>query len=351
MFLRNQWYVAAWDHEIGGAPFARTICNERIVFFRKPDRTLVALEDICPHRLAPLSKGRVDGDRIVCGYHGLAFDGCGTCVDMPNEREPNPNVRVKSYPVAERDRYVWIWIGDAALADESTIPGVPHASEPGWVFDGQTYHMRCDYRLLIDNLMDLSHETYVHPNSIGQHEIMESPIKTTTDGDTVAVSRWMLNITPPPFWSTNLKSKEPCDRWQICTFTLPSTVNIDVGVALAGTGAPDGDRANGSTGIVTGYRTPDTETTCWYHWGMVRNFETEDHGLTLRIRDAQAGVFNEDVEMIEAQQANMLAHPDRRLMDYNIDSGGARARRIIQKAIRKLEEVPGMVGKKDREAA
>lgn len=104
---------------------------------------------------------------------------------------------------------------------------------------------------------------------------------------------------------------------------------IDVGVALAGTGAPRGDRSKGVTGIVTNLMTPETETSTWYHWGMARNFQTEDRGLTFRIRDAQASVFAEDMEILDSQQQSILRRPERKLLDFKIDSGGVYARRII----------------------
>jgi vanillate O-demethylase monooxygenase subunit len=333
MFPKNFWYVAGWDHEIKSQPFARTICGEDIVFYRKADRSLVALEDCCPHRLLPLSKGFVQNDRLVCGYHGLEFDDSGACVHMPNQDRIPAQICSAAYTVAERHRFVWVWIGDQAQADEAKIPDLNFCSDPDWAFDGDMYHIACDYRLLVDNLMDLTHETYVHPTSIGQHEITEAPIETTHDETSVTLKRWMLNIEPPPFWASNLKSSDPCDRWQICNFTLPANVMIDVGVAKAGSGAPEGDRSQGVTGIVVDLMTPETENSTWYFWGMARNFEVSDQGLSLRIKDAQSQVFAEDLDVLESQQRNIEARPDQKLMNFNIDSGGVRARRLIDQAM------------------
>lgn len=333
MFLRNCWYAVGWDYEFKQAPLARTICGEDIVFYRKPDRGMAALEDMCPHRLLPLSKGRLDGDNIVCGYHGLKVDSDGVCVDMPGQSKLCGQKLVRHYPVEEKHRFVWVWIGEAELADSTKIPDLHWCSDPAWVAHGGTYHVGCDYKLLIDNLLDLSHETYVHPTSIGQTEIEEAPIETTSEGQTVKVERWMRDIIPPPFWSTNLKSKELCDRWQICNFTLPANVNIDVGVALAGTGAPEGDRSQGITGIVLDLMTPETETTTWYHWGMARNFEIDNEALTFQIKDAQAGVFAEDLDVLESQQKNIEKHPDHNFFNFKIDRGSVMARRILDRAI------------------
>ncbi len=333
MFLQNYWYAVAWDHEIKQVPFPRTICSEEIVFYRKPDRSLVALEDCCPHRLLPLSAGRVQGEHIVCGYHGLTIDCTGACVSMPQQENMAGENMVRAYPIAELHRFVWVWIGDATLADTDKIPDLSWCSDPAWTHDGDTYHIDCDYRLLIDNLMDLTHETYVHPTSIGQVEITEAPITTTKDDKTATVTRWMHDITPPPFWSSNLKSEELCDRWQICNFSLPANVLIDVGVALAGTGAPEGDRSQGITGIVIDLMTPESETSTWYHWGMARNFEIDNKALTVQIRDAQAGVFAEDIAVLEAQQRSMTARPERALKNFKIDKGSVFARRILDAEI------------------
>jgi vanillate monooxygenase len=339
MFLQNYWYAVGWDSEITRQPLARTICGEQIVFYRKLNSDLVALEDCCPHRLLPLSKGKLEKDAIVCGYHGLTIAGNGTCSHMPDGRTPPKKPLVKSYPIAERHRFVWIWIGNADEADENKIPDLSWCSNPDWISDGQTFHIKCDYKLLVDNLMDLTHENYVHPTSIGQQELMEAPIETASEEKSATVTRWMKNIIPPPFWSANLKSDQKCDRWQICNFSLPANVMIDVGVAITGTGAPEGNRSQGITGIVLNLMTPETETTTWYHWGMARDFDVTDHGLTGRIRDAQAAVFSEDEEVLEAQQQRILERPDRNLVNFSIDSGGVEARKIIDRESGRINQV------------
>ena len=215
MFLQNYWYAVGWDSEIQRKPLARTICNEQIVFYRKLDGGLAALEDCCPHRMLPLSKGHLEKDNIVCGYHGLTLTGNGTCVHMPDGKTPPKKALVKSYPITERHRFVWVWIGEAEEADENKIPDLTWCSDPNWASEGQSFHIKCDYKLLVDNLMDLTHENYVHPTSIGQQELMEAPIETTSDESTATVTRWMRDIVPPPFWSANLKSDQKCDRWQM----------------------------------------------------------------------------------------------------------------------------------------
>lgn len=331
MFIRNQWYIAGWDHEVGRSPLARTICNEPVVLYRKLDGAPVALYDACPHRLLPLSMGLLEGDNLRCKYHGMVFDCAGACVEMPTQERMAANFAVaRTYPVVERHRFVWVWIGDEA-ADETKIPDLWRCSHPDWAFDGGVYYLKADYRLMIDNLMDLTHETYVHPGTIGQPEILDAPIEVTQDGDRVFVSRWMKGIDAPPFWRYALKKDGKVDRWQICEFSPPSAVTIDVGVAPVGTGAPEGDRSAGVNGFVIDFMTPETETTCWYFWGMARNFDVTDSGFTQRFKAQQGKVFSEDVEILEAQQASIDRNPCLKLRSFNIDAGGARSRMIIER--------------------
>ena len=128
---------------------------------------MAALEDACWHRLVPLSKGRLDGDTVVCGYHGLKYNAQGRCTFMPSQETINPSACVRAYPVVERHRFIWLWMGDPALADPALVPDMHWNDDPAWAGDGKTIHVKCDYRLVVDNLMDLTHETFVHGSSIG----------------------------------------------------------------------------------------------------------------------------------------------------------------------------------------
>ncbi len=126
MFIRNAWYVAAWADEIGEAPLARRICNEPVVLFRDQQNRVAALHDMCCHRGAPLHMGMVVEQGLQCGYHGLIFDTSGACVRVPGQDLILERPRVRSFPVVEQDAFVWIWMGDPARADASTIVPWPH---------------------------------------------------------------------------------------------------------------------------------------------------------------------------------------------------------------------------------
>jgi vanillate O-demethylase monooxygenase subunit len=337
MFLKNTWYVAGKSEDIDGKPLGRRICNEAIVFYRDGSGKVAALEDFCPHRGAPLSLGFVKEGKLVCGYHGLEMGCEGKTIAMPGQRVRGfPAIR--AYPAAERYGFIWVWPGEADQADEALIPELEFFDNPAWAYGGGLYHVKADYRLMIDNLMDLTHETYVHSNSIGQPEIDESPCKTSVEGDKVVTARYMENIKAPPFWkmamrANGLPDDADVDRWQICRFSPPSHVMIDVGVALAGRGgfdAPDQDKVYS---VVVDFITPETETSMLYFWGMARKFKPQDAALTDSIREGQGKIFAEDLDMLERQQQNLLAHPTRELLKLNIDAGGVQSRRVIDRLL------------------
>lgn len=337
MFLKNTWYVAGKSEDIDGKPLGRRICNEPIVFYRDGSGRVAALEDFCPHRGAPLSLGFVKEGKLVCGYHGLEMGCDGKTVAMPGQRVRGfPAIR--AYPAAERYGFIWVWPGDADQADEALIPQLEFFDNPAWAYGGGLYHVKADYRLMIDNLMDLTHETYVHANSIGQPEIDESPCKTTVEGDQVVTARYMENIKAPPFWkmamrANGLPDDADVDRWQICRFSPPSHVMIDVGVALAGRGGFDAPDEAKVYSVVVDFITPETETSMLYFWGMARKFKPQDAALTDSIREGQGKIFSEDLEMLERQQKNLLAHPTRELLKLNIDAGGVQSRRVIDRLL------------------
>ena len=108
MFLKNAWYVAAWDHEITRDLQQIIVLGEKICTFRSEAGDLVALEDACPHRKLPLSHGRIKGDTVECGYHGLTFNCAGQCVWAPGAGGIPSNAKVHAYPLHEKYGLVWI---------------------------------------------------------------------------------------------------------------------------------------------------------------------------------------------------------------------------------------------------
>ncbi|WP_390634513.1 aromatic ring-hydroxylating dioxygenase subunit alpha [Oryzibacter oryziterrae] len=338
-FPLNTWYAAAWTHEVGAKLTPRKICGTSIVLYRQQGGTVAALEDACWHRLLPLSLGFLRGDEVVCGYHGLVFNPEGRCTFMPAQKTINPSACVRAYPVVERHRLIWIWPGDPALADPATIPDFHHNDGTDWVGTGGTrYGLKCNYRLVVDNLMDLTHESYVHAGSIGDDNITAAPFDVTHTDRTVTLTRWMIGIEPPPFWKKLLgKPGVHVDRWQIVTLQAPSTIVGDVGVAVTGTGAPDGDRSQGVNGAFLAAITPETETSCHYFWNFVRNFDKENEELSQALNKGHVndgkGVYDQDFFVLEAQQRAIDEHPRMPFYNLNIDAGVLWAHRMIDQMI------------------
>src|SRR6187401_3606755 len=145
MFLKNYWYVAASTPEIGRKPFRRIIMNEPVMMYRTGDGTPVALEDRCPHRRLPLSMGKLVSDDVIqCHYHGLRFDRTGACVRVPGQDMIPATARIKTYPVVDRYKWLWIWMGDPALADPAKIPDYHWFDDPSWGAKSDYLYAQCN---------------------------------------------------------------------------------------------------------------------------------------------------------------------------------------------------------------
>ena len=344
-FLHNCWYAAAWGDEIAaneiaekaGSPFlARMILSEPLVLYRAGDGTPVALENRCAHRRAPLSQGKLLGDIVQCPYHGLQYDRTGACVRVPSQIAIPPGTRVRSYPAIERWNVVWVWMGEAGAADAGLIPDLWWLDDPDWTRAGGRLHLKAHYQLLVDNLLDLTHVTFVHGRTLaGAEEEAEAPTKTERDGASVGIGRWMLDTAPPPLFAKAGGFKGNVDRWQFVTWRAPSTVFLDVGCAETGTGAPEGDRAHGISMWSNHLITPETVGSTHYMWCYARNFAPDDADVTRVIVEGGQQTFREDVVMIEAQQRSIDDAPDAPTIDINIDAAPLQARRIMAEMLEK----------------
>ena len=330
MYLRNRWYVAAWARELDDGPLGRTIMDEPVVFFRGEGGKVAALEDACAHRYMPLSQGKVEDGQIQCPYHGLVYDAAGACIHVPGQTQVPPGARVKSYPVVEKWRWVWIWMGDPAEADEALIPDFHWNDDPDWVAVGDYFYVKGSYRLLIDNLLDLSHVAYVHATTLGTDGVANFPVKVRREDGHVHVERWIFDEPAPPMFKMVGSFKGAVDRWQLIQYEPPAHFMIDVGCAVAGTGAPEGDRSQGLTMYSNHTLTPETESSTHYFWHHARNFRLDEPDLTDTLANATKTAFGEDVIIIEMQQDRMDRAPaDKPIIDINADAGVLQARRLL----------------------
>jgi vanillate O-demethylase monooxygenase subunit len=252
---------------------------------------------------------------------------------VPGQTTIPPNARVRSYPVVEKNRWIWIWMGDPALADPAKIEDFHWIGDPEWGADGELLHLKGNYILLVENLLDLSHLTFVHPTTLGTDAIAETPMKSERSGDRVKVTRWIMDKPAPPFFVRAGGFTQNVDRWQIIEFAPPAFVKLDVGGAIAGSGAEKGDRSKGITMRNLNAITPETETTTHYFWAQAHNFQTRDPSITRLLVDQVHTAFMEDLHIIGLQQENIETRPDAVRVDINHDAGGIQARRIVESLI------------------
>jgi phenylpropionate dioxygenase-like ring-hydroxylating dioxygenase large terminal subunit len=334
-FPKNGWYTAIWSKELTDKPVARTILGEQLVLFRGAGGRAAALEDRCCHRAAPLSLGQVAGDHLRCGYHGFIFDGDGKCVAIPGQGEVPANARVRAYPVVERWNAIWVWMGDAALADDSKIVELPWLASPEWTATPSYLNLQTNAQLLVDNLLDFTHVSYLHTNTIaGDPREATTPVKTERLNDGVRVGRWMIDFAPPPLFAKAGGFAGKVDRWQLATWRPPCTVYIDVGCARTGTGAPEGDRSQGISIWSTHLVTPETDGSCHYHFGFARNFALDDAAMSELLFNGARNTFLEDKEMLEAQQKKLHAGGIDGLIHIATDAGQLQARRMLADMVR-----------------
>jgi len=330
-FVRNQWYVAAYGHEIGRDLFGRTILGGRLVFYQTSAGEVVALADRCVHRRFPLSESRLDGDTVVCGYHGFTYDRTGRCVFVPGQKRIPRTARVPAYPVVERDSFVWVWIGDAEPVAQP--PRAPWLADPGYTTVCGMEPLAARYELLVDNLLDLSHETYLHGGYIGTPEVAETPITTEVDEDRgiVYVSRRMADAACPPFYAKSTGIEGRITRWQDIEYHPPCLYLLHSRIAPAGV-LPDGDGSDphGFHVEVVYAITPETAHSTHDFWAVARDFALDDHGVSDFLAESNRTVVLQDVAALDVLEQVIAAEPSGyQELSINIDTGGLAARRIL----------------------
>lgn len=337
MFVRNTWYAAAWEREVGDTPFAATIAGQRLAIYRRADGGYGALDDACPHRNLPLSMGRVLGDAIECGYHGLQFDCSGTCVKAPTNGTVPPGLAVGAHPVHARYGLLWVWLGDPAMADPAHIFEVRHWGDPAWgctVGDDMT--VRCHHLYISDNLLDPSHVAWVHPGSFAGAGTDDTPMETTIADDGVTVWRWLFDTPPPPFYAPYLPFDGNCDRKQQYEVRYPSHALITAVFCPAGTGG-EGRDLPPETFVMDSYNflTPVDEHTTRYFWFQMRNVAPDDEQVSIDFAASVKAAFAEDKVVLEAVQRGMDDAAERGAPSVNLrsDAGGVRFRRRLSDLI------------------
>ena len=334
-FLKNTWYVVAWSHEITrDAMLARTVTKVPLLLWRDGTGRPSALEDRCCHRAAPLSKGRREGDRIRCMYHGLLFDADGRCVEIPSQDFIPPAARVRAFPVVERFRWVWVWMGDPDRADPALIPDTHYLDDPRWRGTPGYLHYAANYLLITDNLLDFSHLSYVHEKTLGgSAKYAGSRPTVSVTNRSVRVERWLIDDQPAPFLRNLANWDGNVDRWNIYDVVLPGILLMDSGSAATGTGAPQGRRVDAAQFFGCQAVTPETDRTSHYFFQQSHGFSLDDPNVTKNLTQSVMEGFDEDKEIILAQQRILDLNPDAPMLGLRMDLALTRFRDLLKKAI------------------
>ena len=340
-FLESFWYVAAWSHEVREAQvmlFTRRILDVPVLMYRTGDGTAVAMDERCPHRRAPLSMGRLRGDEIECAYHGMRFGPDGRCTHVPGQDHVQDAASNQHFPLVERHGFLWIWMGDAAAADPDRIPD--HYSvqtDRAWAGGGVMIHTHASALLIAENVLDLTHASYLHARTVGTDYVPYTLPDTRVEEDHVAVSRGFVNVKNPSTF-VKIMGFEMADREQVIHFWPPGYCLLEMNVRPAGVT----DSAEERRMVVLSPITPETTKSHHQFLCFYRNFELDNQKLTEVMMDEVYRTALEDTEMLEAQQRNMDDDPpDYRQVNLRVDQGPIAARRMIQKLLAEQDQKAG----------
>jgi phenylpropionate dioxygenase-like ring-hydroxylating dioxygenase large terminal subunit len=340
MFLKSCWYVAAWSRDLAEDQLLGVvIINEPVVLYRAADGTIAALEDRCCHRFAPLSLGRREGDDLRCMYHGMKYDRSGVCVEIPGQNLIPPKARVKAYKAVEKHGWIWLWMGDLALADVALIPAAVGPEDPAYNLRYGQIDYDANYLLINDNLTDFTHLSYVHPKSFGTSgEFARTRPTITSIPRGIRVQRWVHNaiVADASAAAAETSGVVGNELWQSYDFLAPGILLMYNAVYPPGTAAGLGSRepvaGDGgplSSSFTSQAVTPMTDKTSRYFFSWGPNAGEGSDAIADMMLGIAKMAFAEDKHIIEAQQRVINLDPNRRELLTSADAGPTRMRRVL----------------------
>ncbi|CAN5475831.1 aromatic ring-hydroxylating dioxygenase subunit alpha [soil metagenome] len=333
-YLKNAWYVAGWSDEIRDGLFARRLMDQPIVFYRKPDASLAALADRCPHRFVPLHLGKLHGDIVECAYHGLRFGSDGRCVLNPNSDTIPAKAKVRSYPVVERHKLVFIWMGAAEQADPALVPSFDFMDDEALATTKGYIHGNSNYMLMVDNILDLSHTQFLHADTLGSKALAKAIPEIVEHDRHVDVLRWMPDDYQAPLTSASRGfANRKSDAWIDTRWHAPGYLHMETGLT-----EPGSERSMGKVSHALHLITPETPTTNHYFWANARAFATDDLELTQRIHSGFGYAFEHEDKPILAAQQEAMGDADLWELDPVSLRGDAAAVRVRRKLERMISE-------------
>ncbi|MFT3663687.1 Rieske 2Fe-2S domain-containing protein [Piscinibacter sp.] len=326
--IEDCWYIAGWAEDFSRELKERTLLGHSLVFYRDTKGTPVALRNRCPHRSYPLVHGKLEGDVLRCGYHGLAFRADGSCADIPMQTSIPPTACTRSYPLVEQGPLVWIWTGDPAAANTSRVPDTGWLTDSSWDFARGYLHLNANYAYLHENLLDLSHFTYLHPSTLGTPEYAKAPFEMQAEGDTVRITRFVAECEVPPMYRpTGIEGK--MSRRTYSEFSSPALHRAEV--ELRDLQAPASRRAE-FHGRITHFVTPETRTSTHYWFTFARDFALRDPAVTAMFESNARTAFAEDKFALEEAARMHRLEPEATRLEIHVksDAAGGAARRLLK---------------------
>jgi len=322
----NCWYVAATSDEVGAGPLGRRLLGMPVVLYRSGSGDVVAMADRCVHRAYPLSEGWLEGDRIVCGYHGFAYDTDGHCVHVPSQENVPIGARVRTYPVIEQAPFVWIWLGQPGAAALRTPPPTPWLTDTGWSSSGERLRVEANYLLLHEHYLDLTNVFAMH----AAH--MPPGIDRLPYLDEVEVSEMSVGYTralpPAPLadWeaeATGLPRDRDYHRREQGTFVSPALHVQRWAIDTEDAGCFEQLRIHGFT--------PESPTSTHVFLQIAHGYATDRVLVSDHLRRFFIDMTRRDAAVLEVVQRQLSEEGEpRRDINVKADRAGVRARRVAQ---------------------
>ncbi|UQA55992.1 aromatic ring-hydroxylating oxygenase subunit alpha [Polyangium aurulentum] len=322
--LKNFWYVVEDCANVGTSPKKVTVLGQDLVLFRKgSDGRVVALSNLCVHRMGSLARGTVDGDCVRCPYHGWTFGADGACTSIPANPPGTPipkKARVDSYPVEERYGWVWVFLGDLPESERPTIPALPEFGQPGWRAISGQFTWKAHYSRVVENGADIAHAPFVHSNSFGNRDnpvVPEHEVKA----DEHSLSTSLVLESPAPRGLWKFVRRERSKVSVSVTIHMPTVVRLDLGFG-----------GKGWRNIVFDANTPIDESTTLTRYIQIRNFFTgswADRDAHRRMMQ----IFHEDQPTVESQVPKVVPYELGAELSVKSDAMALAHRRLRKKYI------------------
>jgi len=332
-YLLNTWYVIAWSDEVNNDLFHRKIIEKSILLYRNKKKSVIAMDNRCPHRFAPLHMGELDNDIVKCKYHGLQYNSEGKCVLNPHGDGAIPKAAVvRTYPTVEKHKMIWIWMGDVEKANPELIPDFSMMDDPAIKMVKGVIYGSGNYELYTDNIMDLGHAEFLHP-TLGAPVFTTGPRDIYQDKETIWSNMWAENECLAPLHSQlHDLIDQPMNWWIDTRWNAPACMDLTLHIAEAGESREKTKFRSPSLHLFT----PESATTTYYFWAIGRTVKIDDRELDKQLQDGFAYIFEtEDKPVIAAQQESMGTPDLWELKPVLLagDAGGVRARRLLAKMI------------------